>query len=829
MILFHLLLSSYLLMVFIFINSLTQENPEYKCSNFITNGKVSGQNRCSLGYVPDVSSKICQPVDDFLLQHVKKYCPKRGSYGMQYLFCVNNNVEYYGTRKPNDSCSDSNNCALVYDDKQLEYFVTECKNSTCVYAKPDYTGQTEANCLNGCYVGYDCFNEKCYLVSDVLKQEGDACGVSPEKVLSKCVKGAYCHISKEGSSTGICRKYIPLGGKCQVVDQLNYCADGLTCRKENANSEFTTCQKPANLGEHCDIASDCYSKYNFYHDYYRMYDSADISCAGIYKICIRNYSLRNGESCKYNFECWSGYCNSDLSICEIPKVENCTKDTDCKADGAICACNGDLNSGRCVDSCIGLQENVVMCIYNSGYFSPTLSAVQSMSIAPSLDNQFYDPLSGYLGICKEHYDRYYSCLTYQMEKQGITTRAFGKFDYNTDIPFDSSPMSFDMFNNVFDYKPPNSSQIVLPVRRPGKPMTVPASTSAVVVVAPDSNKILAIVLGTVLPVLFIICLIVIAVAILIICKRNDWCWHESPSPTSKTTSHPSGYTPISPTGTTSIYSKYSSIKLVGSGSFGSVYRVKKVNTKEKRALKTITFVSDEDLNRGLREFSKLININHEHIIKVYDIFVDTNSKILGIEMDYYKKGDLLTFLKSNSFISEKVVAQVLFQITLALKLLSSYNVIHRDIKPSNIFVKNFDREDDNICVLLGDFGLAKSVDTSSSFSQIFSGTPLYMSPELLNGIYNVKSDIFALGVSIYQLMTHDLTSNINSLFVLNGATKALSILENNMKDVKAQSGYSNELIDIVLHMLDYEYEKRPTPNQLTDMNYFAFLHQSTLP
>ncbi|KAL9646680.1 hypothetical protein ABK040_001103 [Willaertia magna] len=809
MILFLLLISFYFSTIFIHALSLQQQNPQ--CTIFLKGGKITSQQyKCTLGYTYDFVSNICQPLDNFLLQRVKKYCPEKGGYSMRYLYCINNIVEYWGTRKPNDTCTSPDNCALVYDSERLDYF-------------PSFTGQTEANCLNGCFEGYDCMDNKCYLVSNELKREGEACGLSTEKVLSKCVKGAYCHISKEGLTTGICRKYIPLGEDCLVVDQLNYCADGLTCRKENEKSETTTCQKPASINEYCDISVDCYSKYNFYNDYYKMYDTADINCAGVYKKCIRDYSLMNGEKCKYNNECWSGYCNLDLSICQIPMVDNCTSDLDCKADGAICACDYDsVKTGKCVNSCVGLLENVIICLYNNGYFSPSLSAVQSISIAPSIENQFYDPLSGYLNSCKIHYDRYYSCLIYQLEKQGISTLVFGKFDYNTDIDFDSSPT--------------NSSQIVLPVRRLGTIAPVTA-----VAYPTNNNKILAIVLGIVLPVLCVIFLVFLCLIIMAIGKRRHWYWKFKPHlqvfdfvPVSpelvnlQTPSYPS--TPVSPMeSSTSIYSKYSSIKLIGSGSFGSVYRVKKVNTKEKRALKTITFVSDEDLNRGLREFSKLININHEHIIKVYDIFVDTNSKILGIEMEYYKNGDLLTFLKSNSFISEKIVAQILFQMCLSLQFLSSFNVIHRDIKPSNIFVKRFDKQTENIGVLLGDFGLAKVVDTGSSFSQIFTGTPLYMSPEMLNGIYNVKSDVFALGVSIYQLMTHDMTTNINSLCIVNGPPKGMTILENNMKDVKVQGGYSTELIDIVLHMLDYEFENRPTPKQLTDMNYFTFLHQSTLP
>jgi serine/threonine protein kinase len=85
---------------------------------------------------------------------------------------------------------------------------------------------------------------------------------------------------------------------------------------------------------------------------------------------------------------------------------------------------------------------------------------------------------------------------------------------------------------------------------------------------------------------------------------------------------------------------------------------------------------------------------------------------------------------------------------LALYEIHSKAIIHRDIKPHNIFLN-----DTQEIAKLGDFGVSRRIEPGQDFALTFAGTPYYVSPEILNERpYNTKADIWALGVTLYELI-----------------------------------------------------------------------------
>ena len=135
------------------------------------------------------------------------------------------------------------------------------------------------------------------------------------------------------------------------------------------------------------------------------------------------------------------------------------------------------------------------------------------------------------------------------------------------------------------------------------------------------------------------------------------------------------------------------------------------------------------------------------MIRFYDEFVD--DEMLHIVMEYAPYGTLKQNLaKMHGFIPESSVAWILFNIISGLDFLHQQKILHRDVKSDNIFIGH------NHVPKVGDFGVAKRLNSAQPMAVSVVGTPLYLSPELCNGEpYNTKSDIWAFGVLVYEVFT----------------------------------------------------------------------------
>ena len=218
---------------------------------------------------------------------------------------------------------------------------------------------------------------------------------------------------------------------------------------------------------------------------------------------------------------------------------------------------------------------------------------------------------------------------------------------------------------------------------------------------------------------------------------------------------------------------------IGSGSYGQIYSVLNVKTKQVLALKRILkekFKNDKKLEELLlNEINFLTNLNNNNIIKLYD-FIDSPHN-LNLLLEYCNGGNLSdynTYLKDNKKVmNEKTLQKIIAQISSGLKYLHDHNIIHRDIKLENILI-NFDeiknteenykkinyseRNFDNSAFTLkiADLGLSKNIAETNVASTI-CGSPLTMSPDLFSNerCYNTKADLWSLGVITYQLLIGD--------------------------------------------------------------------------
>lgn len=194
-------------------------------------------------------------------------------------------------------------------------------------------------------------------------------------------------------------------------------------------------------------------------------------------------------------------------------------------------------------------------------------------------------------------------------------------------------------------------------------------------------------------------------------------------------------------------------KEIGRGSFSVVYFARRADQpKGKNNRYAVKCIAKESL-RGNAVLKKLLNtevsimskIKHPNIMKLSDYFETDNNFYLVVS--YCNKGDLENYMRKHkiSSLGENQALAILAQLRAGFKELRKYKVMHRDLKLSNIFLHN-ER------VIIGDFGLAK---TGKEMTGTQLGTPLMMAPELIAGDkgYDSKTDIWALGVLFYQLLT----------------------------------------------------------------------------
>ena len=190
------------------------------------------------------------------------------------------------------------------------------------------------------------------------------------------------------------------------------------------------------------------------------------------------------------------------------------------------------------------------------------------------------------------------------------------------------------------------------------------------------------------------------------------------------------------------------IRVVGKGSFGKVYQVRKVGTNDVYAMKEMSkeIIERENLlEHTFAEKSILQKINHPYIVKLHYAF-QTKEKLFLV-LDFLSGGELFFHLGQVQKFPEYRAKIYTAEIGLALGHLHSLDIIYRDLKPENAVL---DR-DGHVC--LTDFGLAKTNVRGATSAKTFCGTPEYLAPEFLIGSGHGKAvDWWSLGVLLYEML-----------------------------------------------------------------------------
>ena len=220
---------------------------------------------------------------------------------------------------------------------------------------------------------------------------------------------------------------------------------------------------------------------------------------------------------------------------------------------------------------------------------------------------------------------------------------------------------------------------------------------------------------------------------------------------------------------TEILGQYRLEKKLGEGGMGIVYLADQPAMARKAAIKILRpeIASEEQMQRFQREAQTLSQIDHRHIIKVYN-FGTLDQGELYIAMEFVRGREMDQILEEEGRMDWRRAVDITIQAADALVDAHSKGIIHRDLKPENVML--CERRDSADFVKVMDFGIAKvlensqELESSSTIVGVIHGTPMYMSPEQARGeAVDARSDIYSLAIVLYAMLTRELPIKSNTL------------------------------------------------------------------
>ena len=252
---------------------------------------------------------------------------------------------------------------------------------------------------------------------------------------------------------------------------------------------------------------------------------------------------------------------------------------------------------------------------------------------------------------------------------------------------------------------------------------------------------------------------------------------------------------------------FSEVQELYRSSSGAVYRAR-FNYDSKTYVLKERILSELGKRKDIaNEVQLLSQLAHVNVIRCEGWFWDSIKNSLFIVLEYCECGDLHKLIEKRKaksrYFEEKYIWHIFYHICLGVRHLHENGIVHRDLKSLNIMLtRNYST------AKIADLGVSRQVSEDTIMLQTFYGTPLYLSPELIdNAQYNEKTDIWSLGVILYELSA--LRTPFRSRTLL-GLAKSIKI----GAFEPLPSKFSPYLEKCVRWLLQLDLTKRPNINQI---------------
>lgn len=258
-----------------------------------------------------------------------------------------------------------------------------------------------------------------------------------------------------------------------------------------------------------------------------------------------------------------------------------------------------------------------------------------------------------------------------------------------------------------------------------------------------------------------------------------------------------------------IRDRYELTRVLGRGAMGAVYKATQLDNGNEVAIKllhTHLATNQDSIKRFQHEAQAASSLMHPHIVRLYDVGI-TSSGQPYIAMEYLEGTTLSQWMRSRRYLEPIDALPIIRQVCEALAEAHRHGVLHRDIKPANIMLLNRFGEDNFVMVL--DFSIAKVIQRYSDLDTtpgLIFGSPLYMSPERFRGGGDFRSDIYSMGIIMFQMLAGRTPFKTGDLYTL--MNEHISTIPSRIKDLRPDADVPDELEEVVARALAKDPKNR---------------------